>query len=101
MIKRFFSLIVALTILALLSITAAAQQVFVANLTSAQEVPTNASTGTGVATVTLNAAETQITVNVNYSGLTSNANMGHIHGTAAVGANAGVLFGFTSVSGTS
>ncbi|MBV9959659.1 MAG: CHRD domain-containing protein [Acidobacteria bacterium] len=101
MIKRLFTLLASLAILSLLAITATAQQVYVANLSSAQEVPTNSSTGKGVATVTLNAAETQITVNVNYSGLTSNANMGHIHGAAAVGANAGILFGFSSVSGTS
>jgi hypothetical protein len=49
----------------------------------------------------LNAAETQITVNCTYSGLSSAANAGHIHGNAAPGANAGVLFNFGTVSGTS
>jgi hypothetical protein len=99
--KKLFYFMGILSVLALQSINAAAQQVFVANLSSAQEVPANASTGTGVATVTLNAAETQITVNVTYSSLSSNADMGHIHGAAPVGVNAGVLFPFSAVSGTS
>lgn len=101
MIKRLIYLTTVLSMLALCSITGTAQQVFVANLSSAQEVPTNASTGKGVATVTLNAAENAASVNVTYSGLSSAANMGHIHGPGAVGTNAAVLFPFTGVSGTS
>jgi Cu/Zn superoxide dismutase len=55
--------------------------------------------GTGTGTVLLNAAENQITVNMTFSGLTSNANAAHIHGAGAnVGANAGVLFDFSSVT---
>lgn len=99
--KKLIHLIAVSAILVLFSSSATAQQAFVANLRSAQEVPVNASTGKGVATVTLNAAETQVTVNVTYSGLSSNANMGHIHGPAPVGVNAAILFPFTSVSGTS
>ena len=99
--KKLLLLIAAVTFLPLLSTTVVADQVYVANLSPAQEVPTTPTSGKGVATVTLNAAETQITVNVNYSGLSSNANLGHIHGPAAVGVNAGILFGFTGVTGTS
>ncbi len=84
-----------------ISTTARAQQVFVANLSGAQEVPAVTSPGRGVCQATLNAAQTQITVNCNYSGLSSAANAAHIHGNAPVGANAPVLFNFGTVSGTS
>lgn len=99
--KKILYLIIAGVILILLSITASAQQVFAANLSSAQEVPTNATTGKGVATLTLNAAETQFNMVVTYSGLGSVANAGHIHGPAPVGVNAGVLITIAGVSGTS
>ncbi len=86
-----------------LSITAIAQaqQVFVANLSGAQEVPAVTTSGKGVCQVVLNAAQTQITVNCRYSGLSSSANAAHIHGNGAVGATAPVLFNFGTVSGTS
>lgn len=77
-----------------------AQQVFVANLSGAQEVPAVATSGKGVCQVVLNAAQTQITVNCRYSGLSSAANAAHLHGTASVGANAPVLFDFGAISGT-
>src|SRR5688572_634560 len=67
-----------------------------ATLSGAQQVPAVASSGTGVGTVVLNTAETQITVDLTFSGLTSNANMAHIHGPPGSGANAGVLFDFTA-----
>ena len=78
-------------------VVAAGPQIFTATLTGAQQVPPVASSGTGTGTVLLNAAENQITVNLTFSGLTSNANAAHIHGPAAAGANAGVLFDFTGV----
>ena len=71
---------------------------FQATLTGAQQVPVVNSTGTGVGTVLLNTAETQITVDMSFTGLTSNANAAHIHGAAAAGANAGVLFDFSGVT---
>ncbi len=80
---------------------AQAQQVFVANLSGAQEVPAVSTSGKGVCQVVLNAAQTQITVNCRYSGLSSSANAAHIHGNASVGATAPVLFNFGTVSGTS
>jgi hypothetical protein len=78
--------------------SAAEIQIFTATLSGAQEVPAVASAGTGTGTVMLNAAENQITVNLTFSGLTSNATMSHIHGAAAPGANAGVLFDFAAVT---
>jgi len=73
-------------------------QVFTATLSGAQQVPAVASPGTGTGTVVLNAAETQIKVNLTFSGLTSAASAAHIHGSAPAGSNAGVLFDFSSVT---
>ena len=99
--KNYRSILQLLFIIIAGSMAAQAQQVFVANLSGAQEVPAVTSSGKGVCQAILNAAQTQITVNCNYSGLSSQANAAHIHGTAPVGANAAVLFNFGSVSGTS
>jgi hypothetical protein len=77
--------------------SAAGIQIFTATLTGAQQVPAVSSSGTGTGTVLLNAAEDQITVNLSFSGLTSNANAAHIHGPGAAGTIAGVLFPFTGV----
>jgi len=92
--KRF--LLISILVL-MLVVTASAQQRFVASLNGAQEVPANSSAGKGTCTIVLNAAQTQITVSCTFSGLGTNAAAGHIHGNAAVGATAGVLFGFTGV----
>jgi hypothetical protein len=81
------------------STTVWAEQVFTGNLTAAQEVPPNASSATGFGRVTLNDAETQITVSVYYSGLTSpGTTVGHIHG-AAAGVNGGVIFNLAPLAG--
>ena len=90
--------LVGLAILCLaFAIPARADQRFSATLTGGQQVPAAASSGTGVGTVVLNTAETQITVNLSFSGLTSNATLAHIHGPAAAGANADILFIFSDV----
>lgn len=72
-------------------------------LNGVQEVPTNASTARGYGRVTLNEAETQITVSVSYGSaaapLSSNVTVGHIHGPAAPGVNAGVLFDLAPATG--
>lgn len=99
--KQLFQLLAAIAFLIVCFIPATADQVFIANLSSAQEVPTNASTGRGVCVVTLNAAETSINVNLSYSNLTSAANMGHIHGPAPVGVNTGIQINFAGIGGMS
>jgi Cu/Zn superoxide dismutase len=71
-------------------------QKFVGSLDAAQEVPTNSSTATGAGTVLLNATEDQIIVNLNFTGLTSNAIAAHIHGPAGPGTNAGIVFDLSS-----
>jgi hypothetical protein len=74
--------------------------VFIGELSGTQEVPMNASTGTGATIAELNALETQLTVSVYYSGLSSNTVAGHVHGPAAPGANAPVLFNLNPATGT-
>ena len=76
----------------------ATAQTFTVTLSGLQEVPANASTATGLATVQLNAAETMITVNANWTGLSATATAGHIHGPAAAGVNAPVVFPFSGVA---
>jgi hypothetical protein len=72
-------------------------RVFVARLSGSQEVPANASTATGTAVVLLDPSETSALVSLNFSGLSSPQlsvapGGAHIHGPAAPGANAPILF---------
>lgn len=90
-----------LALMLMLVASAAAQQRFVASLTGAQEVPPVATTAKGTCSHVLNAAETQVTVNCTYSGLTTAAFAAHTHGASAVGANSPILFNYGLVSGTS
>ena len=71
------------------------------SLNAAQEVPTNGSPAIGSGTLIVDIAETQVTYNITYSGLTSNRTAQHIHGPAAVGVNAGVLVGLSGIGFTS
>jgi len=50
-----------------------------------------------MATVALNAAETQITVDASFTGLTGSPTAAHIHGAAPRGVNAAVIFPLTLV----
>lgn len=84
----------------LTGVAASAQQVFIASLSGAQEVPANASTARGTCRIILNAAETQVSVSCTYSGMGSNLTAGHTHGAAAVGVNAGVLFNYNAPAGS-
>lgn len=62
-----------------------------AQLRGANEVPMNATTGTGKVEAALNKDTNVLRWKVTYSGLTGPATAGHFHGPAAVGANAGVV----------
>jgi hypothetical protein len=99
--RKLVSWFIALAALALFGGTAMADQKFVAHLDPRQEVPSTASTGDGVCVITLNNAETSITASCTYRGLTSNLQADHIHGNAAPGVNAGILFNFAATGGTS
>ena len=67
---------------------------FTTQLRAANEVPVNASTGTGSVDAVFNKDTNLFRWKVNYSGLTGPATAGHFHGPAAVGANAGVALGW-------
>lgn len=73
------------------------QSSFQAVLLGANENPVNSSPGTGLGTLVLSADQSTITVNESWSGLTAPATLSHIHGPAAPGVNAGVLFPFSGV----
>jgi hypothetical protein len=70
---------------------------YVAYLYGTNEVPSNASTATGLGSVILSPDQSTIYVNLQFSGLTTNATAAHIHGPAGAGTNTGVLFPFAGV----
>src|SRR5512134_2957964 len=76
-------------------------ETFTAYLTSAQEVPANASTARGFARVFLNESAGTITFTVTFSGLGSNQTASHIHGPAAIGVNGPVLISTGNTGATS
>ena len=69
---------------------------FTTQLRGANEVPPNASAGSGSVDAALNKDTMKLSWKVNYSGMTGNATAGHFHGPAAVGANSGVALGWTN-----
>ncbi len=93
---------------ALLLGSSAASQVetYSVELSSAQEVPTVASPGTGSATVTLDVGTGALTVTGGYNGLNGGAVAAHIHGATVGlpgrrGRNVGVLVSLSQTGGTS
>jgi len=93
----------ALSLLAALAFTApglarAEMITFNAKMSADTEVPPNPSKGTGEGKLVLDTTTKTATYTVTYSGLTGPATMAHIHGPAAVGANAPVLFPFASAA---
>jgi hypothetical protein len=96
--KRFYFLCLLAFAVTLFTASAHADTYFVANATSAQEVPPNASTATGFCRVTLNSAETSINVSCVYSGLSAGLTAAHIH-TGNAGANGPVTFNFNPTTG--
>lgn len=97
--KMFLTLTVILSAM-MLSITAAAQQKSSVYLSGRQEVPANDSSGDGDCMVTLNATETQVTVNCSYRNLSSNVVGAHIHDNGPVGVSGPILFNFNYTGGT-
>jgi len=65
-----------------------------ASLSGANEVPANATTGTGTVTGTYNATSNMLAYSVTWSGLTGTATAGHFHSPALAGANASPLIFF-------
>ncbi|MDQ6680650.1 MAG: CHRD domain-containing protein [Pseudomonadota bacterium] len=64
-------------------------------MSAAQEVPANSSSGKGTVVTSLDKATRMLRWTVTYSGLTGPVSAGHFHGPAASGANAGVVVPFT------
>jgi hypothetical protein len=64
-----------------------------------QEVPPNASPGTGMGSIVLDDVLMQITVDESWSDLLSPATASHIHGPALPGINAPIIFALSGVSG--
>ena len=101
MLKNLFLLLLIGLSAVMFSTTAAAQQKFTVSLNGVQENPPVNSPGRGSCVLTLNTAETEITLSCTYSGLGSNATAAHIHDNGPVGVNGPVLFNLTGASGTS
>jgi len=95
MIQKTCVVLVVLCSLAMLS-GATQGQVFDFPIDGTQEVPLNASTGTGTGAVTL--AGTNLSWNISWSGLGPLSGM-HFHGNALPGSNAGVQVNIGSISG--
>jgi hypothetical protein len=88
-------------LLALLSVPTHANLItFEALLDGSQEVPPDATTGTGFGVVVLDDIANTITADLLWSGLTSGATAAHIHGPAAPGVNAAVIFPFVLGAGS-
>ena len=64
---------------------------FHANMAGGQEVPPHDVKGTGTVEATLDTATKKLDYTATWQGLTGPATMGHFHGPAAPGANAGVV----------
>ncbi len=79
---------------------AARAEIFFAYLSSAQEVPTNASTARGHARIVLNETALTIDYTIVYTGLSSAQTAAHIHAPAPVGMNAGVGISLGASGGT-
>ena len=70
---------------------AAKATTFIALLNSGQEVPVGTSTGAGIAYLTLG-SDDRLCVSLSFGGLSSALAAAHVHGPAAPGVSAGVLF---------
>ena len=69
---------------------------FTTQLRGANEVPANASTGSGQVDAVFDKSTNLFRWKVSYTGLTGPATAGHFHGPAAIGANAGVALGWAN-----
>lgn len=97
--KINLSILIAFAVLAFSQ--AARAEIFFAYLSSAQEVPTNASTATGYARINVNESALTINYTIVYNGLQGSWSATHIHAPSAIGANSGVQINFPGGSGNS
>jgi hypothetical protein len=73
---------------------------FTTQLRAANEVPPNASQGSGSVDAVFNKDTSQFRWKGNFSGLSGPATAAHFHGPAAIGANAGVALPWTAPIGS-
>lgn len=90
--------LIAILTLSLTAGIAGAQTPYHAILYGGAEVPPSGSPGTGSASLVLNAAQDQITVDMTWTNLNANATAAHIHGPGPIGVNAPAMFALTGVS---
>lgn len=72
------------------TVAQAAPESFTVDLSGAQQVPAVKTNGTGVAHLTYNPANRELTWSLAYKDMSSPVTMAHIHGPAPAGKNAGV-----------
>ena len=98
--KKFANLIFIAVFMLIISVTVRAET-FYAYLSSAQEVPINASAATGYARIVVNESALTINYTIVFNNLQGAQSGAHIHAPAAIGANAGVVIPFPNPGGTS
>lgn len=76
-------------------------ELFTANLSGSQEVPSNSSTATGFGRVFLNESTGAISITITFSGLSTNQTASHIHAPGAVGVNGPVIVNIGTTGATS
>ncbi len=89
-----------LSLLFLLNVSRGQMRYLQASLSGSQEVPANASTGSGIVIVKYNTATNFLLLYGDYMDLTANTSASHIHGFADPGSNAGVIVTLTNTGGT-
>ena len=72
---------------------------FKTTMVGSNEVPANTTTGTGAFVATLDTSTNVFTYDITFSGLSTNVTLGHIHGPAAPGVNAGTTINFATLPG--
>lgn len=99
--KIKFSNIIIIVLFVLTVFLTAKAETFTANITGAQEVPTNGSAGTGYGRVFVNETAGTLSFTVVFSGLSSAQTMAHIHAPGVIGVNGPVIINLGVVGGTS
>lgn len=102
-INRILRTLVPVALLAIFLPASVFAETFTAYLTSAQEVPANASTARGFARIFLNETAGTITYTITFSGLSSNQSASHVHAAAGgtIGVNSPVIIDTGNTGATS
>ncbi len=90
--KKLLQFIAGLSIVFCFTVSAQAQQKFVANLSGLQQIPANGSFGKGVCKLSLNRAETQLDLSCNYENLSNPLISATLNIGASVGENPNISF---------